>query len=189
MPGYYEKALRRFQPNTPATPEDAPYAWTPPQYGAPVQYAKDDDKSMPFTDADTKRIWEIVGTFLFVARVVDPTILVALSTIATQQAKCTAKTMADVTQLLNYVATHPEPMIRFKRSDMQLEISTDASYLSETKSRSRAAGYHYLSNFHPTRPILPEDPLPMMNGPVHVHCSIMPMIVSSAAEAETGGAY
>jgi hypothetical protein len=29
----------------------------------------------------------------------------------------------------------------------------------------------------------------MMNGPVHVHCSIMPMIVSSAAEAETGGAY
>jgi hypothetical protein len=28
-----------------------------------------------------------------------------------------------------------------------------------------------------------------MNGPVHVHCSIMPMIVSSAAEAETGSTY
>jgi hypothetical protein len=80
-------------------------------------------------------------------------------------------------------------MIRFKRSDMQLEVSTDSSYLSVTKSCSRAGGYHYLGNKHPDRPILPEDPLPMMNGPVHVHCSIMPMIVSSAAEAETGGAY
>jgi hypothetical protein len=29
----------------------------------------------------------------------------------------------------------------------------------------------------------------MMSGPVHVHCSIMPMIVRSASEAETGGAY
>jgi hypothetical protein len=97
--------------------------------------------------------------------------------------------MKAITHLLNYVATHPEPMIRFKRSDMQLEIATDSSYLSETKSRSRAGGYHYLSNLRPACPILPEDPLPMMNGPVHVHCSIMPMIVSSAAEAETGRAY
>ena len=72
---------------------------------------------------------------------------------------------------------------------MQLEVSTDSSYLSVTKSRSRAGGYHYLGNKRPDRPILPDDPLPMMNGPVHVHCSIMPMIVSSAAEAETGGAY
>jgi hypothetical protein len=95
--------------------------------------------------------------------------------------------MKAITHLLNYVAMHPEPMICFKRSDMQLEIATDSSYLSETKSRSRNGGYHYLSNLRPARPILPEDPLPMMNGPVHVHCSIMPMIVSSAAEAETGG--
>ena len=73
---------------------------------------------------------------------------------------------------------------------MQLEVSTDSSYLSVTKSHSRAGGYHYLGNKCPDRPIQPKDPLlPMMNGPVHVHCSIMPMIVSSAAEAETGGAY
>jgi hypothetical protein len=97
--------------------------------------------------------------------------------------------MDEVTQLLNYAASHPDPMIRFKHSDMQLEVSTDSSYLSVTKSRSRIGGYHYLGNKRPDRPILPEDPLPMMNGPVHVHCSIMPMIVSSAAEAETGGAY
>jgi hypothetical protein len=116
-------------------------------------------------------------------------LLVALGSIATQQANCTEKTMKAITHLLNYVATHPERMIRFKRSDMQLKIATDSSYLSETKSRSHDGGYHYLSNLRPARLILPEDPLPMMNGPVHVHCSIMPMIVSLAAEAETGGAY
>jgi hypothetical protein len=75
-------------------------------------------------------------------------------------------------------------MIRFKRSDMQLEVAADSSYLSVSKSRSRAGGYHYLTNKRPDRPIQPEYPLPMMNGPVHVHCSIMPMIVISAAEAE-----
>jgi hypothetical protein len=189
MPGYYEKALHRFQHDAPTAPEDAPHAWTPPSYGAPVQYAEDTDTSMPVTEAQTKCVREIVGTFLFAARAIDPTLLVALGSIATQQSKCTAKTMDAVTQLLNYIATHPKPMLLFKRSDMQLEIATDSSYLSETKSRSRAGGYHYLSNKHPSRPILPDDPLPMMNGPVHVHCSIMPMIVSSAAEAETGGCY
>jgi hypothetical protein len=187
--GYYEKALRRFQHNAPAVPEDAPHAWMLPSYGAAVQYAEDADTSTPISDAQKKRVQEIIGTFLFAARAVDPTLLVALGSIATQQANCTEKTMKAITHLLNYVATHPEPMICFKCSDMKLEIATDSSYLSETKSPSRAGGYHYLSNLRPARPILPEDPLPMMNGPVHVHCSIMAMIVSSAAEAETGGAY
>jgi hypothetical protein len=130
------------------------------------------------------------GTFLCSARAIDPTMLVALSsTIATQQNNVTTATMDAITQLLNYAASHPNPMIRFKRSEMQLEVSTDSSYLSVTKSRSRAGGFHYLGNKRPDRPIQPDDPLPIMNGPVHVHCSIMPMIVSSAAEAETGGAY
>jgi hypothetical protein len=40
MPGYYEKALRRFQHTAPAVPKDAPHALTPPTFGAAVQYAK-----------------------------------------------------------------------------------------------------------------------------------------------------
>ena len=41
MPGYYEKVLRRFQHPAPEIPEDAPHSWTPPSYGAAVEYAKD----------------------------------------------------------------------------------------------------------------------------------------------------
>lgn len=189
MPGYYEKALQRFQHPTPMVPEDSPHAWDPPKYGATVQYAENPDISPTVDVAKTKLVQEVIGTFLYSARAVDPTMLLPLNTIATQQNNVTEATMDAVTQLLNYAATHPNPMIRYKRSDMILETSTDSSYLSVIKARSRAGGYHYLSNKRPERPILPTDPLPMMNGPVHVHVSIMPMIVSSAAEAETGAAY
>jgi hypothetical protein len=191
MPGYVEKALHRFQHPAPKEPEDAPSPWAPPQYGAKIQFAELPDNTKPLTPAETKRCQKVIGTFLFLARAVDCTMLVALGTLASQQAQGTAATMEALTQLLNYAATHPDPVVRFKRSDMQLEVASDASYLSETKARSRAGGYFYLSNQrpHPESPPKPGDPLPVTNGPIHVHCSIMPMIVSSAAEAEVGGCY
>jgi hypothetical protein len=72
---------------------------------------------------------------------------------------------------------------------MQLEIASFTSYPPESKARSRAGGYHLLSNKLPERPIQPGDQLPMNNGPVCVHCSIMPILVRSAVEAGTGGGY
>ena len=40
MPGYVEKALQRFTHPTPTKPQHAPHPWTPPDYGARVQYAE-----------------------------------------------------------------------------------------------------------------------------------------------------
>jgi hypothetical protein len=50
-------------------------------------------------------------------------------------------------------------------------VATDSSYLSVSKARSSAGGYHYLGNKHPDpdMPPKPTDPLPAMNGAVHVH--------------------
>ena len=191
MPGYIEKALKRFQHPTPDEPEDAPAAWEAPKYGAKVQFADLPDNSRKLTPPECKRVQEVSGTLLFVARAVDCTMLVALGDIATQQANGTEATMEAVTQLLNYAATHPDPMVRFHRSDMQLEVATDSSYLSVSKARSRSGGYHYLGNkrANPELPPTDKDPLPVINGAVHVHCSILPMVVSSAAEAEVGGGF
>ena len=191
MPGYTEKALQCFNHPTPLAPEDSPYPWEPPKYGQSVQYTEM-DTSKPLNKEETKRIQEICGTFLFQGRTVNPLILPALGSLASQQAAPTEATKTAANHFLNYMATHPDPIMHFKRSDMHLEIDSDSSYLSETKSRSRAAGYHYLTNKRTTPKELPpqaKDPLPDMNAPVHVHCSIMPMIVSSAAEAEFGGCY
>ncbi len=55
---------------------------------------------------------------LYYARAVNNMILPALSLIATKQAAPTAKTMAKVKQLLDYVATQEEAIITYRASDM-----------------------------------------------------------------------
>jgi hypothetical protein len=60
--------------------------------------------------------------------------LVALGTLAAAQTKGTKQTVKALQQLLDYAATHPDAIIRFKRSQMCLHISSDASYLSEPDS-------------------------------------------------------
>jgi hypothetical protein len=78
--------------------------------------------------------------------------LPALGTIATQQSAATRKTMSAVVRLLNYAATHPDASLLYIASDMVLHVDSNTSYLSETKARSRVAGYHYLSSAPPPHP-------------------------------------
>jgi hypothetical protein len=70
---------------------------------------------------------------------------------------------------------------------MVLHIHSDASYLSEPKSRSRAGGHFFLSN-------MPTDPTkgptkPRLNGPIHIVCGIMRNVMASAAESEVGALF
>ena len=53
--------------------------------------------------------------------------------------------MKKVKQFLDYAATHPDASITYHASDMVLAGHSDASYLSETKARSRADGYFFMS--------------------------------------------
>ena len=74
------------------------------------------------------------------------TILTALNAIAAEQAAPTERTMTHVHQLLDYMATHPTAVIRFRASDMILNVHSDASYLSAGNARSRAGGYFFLGS-------------------------------------------
>lgn len=188
MPGYIDRALQRFAHTKPRRPEHSPHAWQKPQYGARVQYAQLEASEVFLDAANVKRVQEVVGVLLYYARAVDPTLLVALGTIASQQAKATNDTMKAVTHVLNYCATHPSATIRYIASDMVLWVHSDASYLTAPKARSRASGYHFLS----TRPALPpnaSDEPPPDNGPIHVLCQIMRPVLASAAEAEMGALF
>jgi hypothetical protein len=62
------------------------------------------------------------------------------------------------------------------------------SKLSETKARSRFAGYHYVSTklTDPTKPPADQPPL---NGPINVPCKILKEILSSASKVELAGLY
>ena len=106
--------------------------------------------------------------------------LVALNTIGSTQATTTENTTIAIIQLLDYCATHPNPILHFTRSSIILRIHNDASYLSVTKARSRAAGFFYMSNDCESPPI---------NGSIHVLCAILKNVMASATEAEMGTVF
>jgi hypothetical protein len=71
---------------------------------------------------------------------------------------------------------------------MVLHIESDASYLSAAKARSRAAGYHFLSD-RPSNPLDPTAAPPMANGAVNVLCTVMGKVLASATEAELAALF
>ena len=181
MPGYIAAALHKFQHPMPTRPQDSPHACKPIQYGLKVHMTDEPDVSPRLSPAGVKRIQAIVGTLLWYARAVDPTLRVALSAIAAQQSKATEKTMEATKQLLDYCATHPDAIIRYLASDMQLIVHSDSSYLNEPDARSRAGGHYYLGN----KPPKPD----INNGPILTLTTVLGVVLSSAAEAEVGALF
>lgn len=113
----------------------------------------------------------------------DITVLTALSSIASEQAKATEATKKHVAQLLDYLGTQPEARIPFYPSDMILNVHSDASYLSERNARSRVVGNYFLGSSPKQNSLIP------LNGAVYVFCGILKFVVASAAEAELGALF
>ena len=88
--------------------------------------------------------------------------------------------MKRVRQFLDYAASNPDAVVTYRASDMILATHSDASYLSETKARSRAGGHFFLSE---------NDEYPANNGAVLTISQIIKAVMSSAAEAELGALY
>ena len=89
MPKYVENALERFgAKDFPGA--DSPMIYTPPRYGLVKQQEATAEDNSPALSAERKtRIQQIIGTFLYYARAVDPTMLTAINKIASQQANPT----------------------------------------------------------------------------------------------------
>jgi hypothetical protein len=80
------------------------------------------------------------------------------------------------------------PLVDYSASGMTLYVHSDASYLSETGARSRAAGHFFLS-FPPRDPASLPATLPPLNCPTHTMCKLIDDVVGSASEAEIGAGY
>ena len=72
--------------------------------------------SPPLNKEETKYVQAVAGTLLYYARAVDSTILPALSSLATEQAKPTQKMVEQVKQLFDYCATQEEAIITYSAS-------------------------------------------------------------------------
>ena len=81
----------------------------------------------------------------------------------------------DVVWLLNYDASHPIGIVRYKSSDMILRILHYALYISFSHTCSRASDHTYL------RDNVNDPP---KNGAIKTICNIVMNVVVSAAEAE-----
>lgn len=182
MPGYVEAALIKYEHPRPKTPQHCPYAPPRKQYGAKVQMTEmvNDEPVLP--KSEILRCQQIVGTFLYYGRAIDSTMAMPLSSLASEQLKATATTKRKFNQFLDYAATHPDAVVQFKASDMQLKVHSDASYLSEPQARSRAAGHFFLDNQAPNTPL-------GNNGAILNPTGTLKHVVSSAAESEVGGLF
>jgi hypothetical protein len=80
---------------------------------------------------EIKEIQQVIGSILYYEQAVDITVLMALSSIAIEQSKGTTNTMEKAKQLLDYLATYPDATIRFRASDMIMNVHSNALYLSE----------------------------------------------------------
>jgi hypothetical protein len=130
-----------------------------------------------------KQVQCVIGSILYCAQAIDLTVLMALSTIVSKQAKGTESTMKKFKQLLDYLATHPNATVRFYASDMILNIHSNTSYLSKANAHSHACG-HFFMRWKPdmTRPI-------KLNRAFFTLCTILRFVVVCAAEAKLGALF
>ena len=121
-----------------------PYSPEPKKIGSEAQAPLPPNVSPTLDEKGIKRIQQIVGSILYYAHAVDMTVLAALSTIAIDQTKATKQTMKRCIKLLDYLASNQNAKVRFHASDMVMNIHSDASYLSESGSRSCACEHFFM---------------------------------------------
>ena len=68
---------------------------------------------------------------MYVGRAINNKLLVELIAIGAQQAAATEDTAAAIEQLLDYVATHPNDGILFRKRDMILAAHADVGFMNE----------------------------------------------------------
>jgi hypothetical protein len=124
MPGYIKAALHNYQHPATTRPEHAPHKWNTPVYGSKTKYVEDENNSPTLSAKDVNKLQQLTGTLLYYARAVDPTLIMPINVLASEQTKATSDTADKVIKLLNYCTTHPETKIRYHASDMILYIYT-----------------------------------------------------------------
>ena len=161
MPSYVAKALERFAPRF-QHGAASPSIYTPLSYGAREQ-SPNEDISDALTSSEAKRIQEIVGSLLFYARGVDPTILPTVNLLASLQAIPTKQVAAIADRLLQYCAHYPKNELVYHACDMTLFIQVDASYQLVRKHDPSQVAYAISATLaHRTTSTLPSMPLALL---------------------------
>ncbi len=115
MPGYVKKKLQEYHHIVSKRIQTCPYMPAPKQFSSEAQSPLPPDSPPKLDKAGFKKVQKIVGSILYYARAVDMTVLMALSTIAPEQAIATECTLAKCTQMLDYLAHNATAKLDFTR--------------------------------------------------------------------------
>ena len=179
MPGYINKLLKKLQHNKPEHPVHAPHKWSVPLYGCHIQPSTPLDTSQPLPPTKTKLVQSIVGALLYYAKVVDPSMHLALNEILITQSAPTTETLNKCKQLLDYVSWHPNATIHYHASNMIPHVDSNAVFIVLPRARSRLTGHFSLD------PGPLKTPVISSNCPILTKCKTIRHVVSSAVETET----
>jgi hypothetical protein len=69
---------------------------------------RDPKPSPAISDKDFNKLQQLTGTLLYYERAVDPTLIMPINILASEQSNATEVTANKVIKLLNYCNTHPE---------------------------------------------------------------------------------
>ena len=98
MPGYVCASLHSFQHEKTKRPQDSPYPWTQPICGKNNQTPSEKAPANKLDENNQKRLRKIVGIFLYYDRAIDPTMLMALKSLAVVQTKTKIETTKQINQ-------------------------------------------------------------------------------------------
>ena len=150
--------------------------------GQKVQFAMPPEAIPVLNNKGTKRFQAITRTFQYYAKTIDPTIILAVRELASQQGAPTETTIEMCNMLRYYAHTYPTATFRYYASDMCLHVEYDVAYLVQPRARSWVAGHFYFNDRIPTGT---SKPNPKPNGTIITECRTVRNVISSAAEAET----
>jgi len=91
MPGYIKKKLHEYGHIYPKRIQTCPYSPEPKSYGAKAQAPLPSDYSKPLDKNGILKVQKNCGIILYYARAVEMMVLMALSSIASEQTKATEK--------------------------------------------------------------------------------------------------
>ena len=189
MPGYVEKALlNHFVYKMPPRPQHAPHAWLKPTYGAALQYTAPEDTSTPLDANGIKHLQEIIGVLLYYARAINPTMLVALGTLASAQIKGTKATARAAALLLDYAAT-PSGRCPPLYCEQHGPPRAQQCFLFVRAKRPFSRRRTIFLSTRPSANTSTASNPPPLNGAIHITSTIMRNVLASATKAEVGALF
>ena len=188
MTGYVEVVLQEFQHLKPSWPQESPYLWTSPTYGANSQLTPPPDTTPILLPGKRTRLKIVIGKFLYYCWDIGTTMAVYLNKLSAHQTKGTKSPTKTITNFLNYCATHTKSTLEYKASDIILYTHSDASYLGVPEGQICTRGFLLLVN-------QPQDPTKLTtvisepNGPLYLELSIVRSVMVSSIEAKLGALF